>query len=139
MDVMSEGDLPTNVQALLYEHIESYEQLEVLLLLRLEAVETWSEERISSRLKIPSAMAAEALGALIKSGLVKLRADWPRYEYAAETRALDDAVGTLARLYTTHRFEIVKLMSANAIKRMRTGALRAFADAFVLHKDKDNG
>jgi hypothetical protein len=30
-------------------------------------------------------------------------------------------------------------MSANAINRVRTGALRAFADAFVIRKDKDDG
>jgi hypothetical protein len=30
-------------------------------------------------------------------------------------------------------------MSANAIERVRTAALHAFADAFVLGKDKGNG
>ena len=49
---------------------------------------------------------------------------------------------TLARLvevYEEQPIEIIKLMSANAIERVRTAALRAFADAFVLHKGKDNG
>ncbi|MGH8138289.1 MAG: hypothetical protein ACREVV_08860 [Steroidobacteraceae bacterium] len=136
---MSSSDLSAAVQALLYDHIESYEQLEILLLLRLAGGESWSEEQISSRLNISSSLTAGALSALRLSGLVKLREDWPRYEYAADTQAMDDAVNALAAVYATHRFEIIKLMSANAIKRMRTGALRAFADAFLLHKDKGDG
>jgi hypothetical protein len=136
---MNGVDLPAEVQALLYDHIESYEQLEILLLLRLEAAESWSEEHISSRLNISPTLTAAALSALRLSGVVKLRGEWPRYEYAADTPAIDDAVNMLVAIHSTHRFEIIKLMSANAIRRMRTGALRAFADAFVLRKDKDDG
>jgi hypothetical protein len=136
---MNGVDLPAEVQALLLDHIESYEQLEILLLLRLEAAESWSEERISSRLNISPTLTTAALSALRLSGVVKLRGEWPRYEYAADTPAIDDAVNMLVAIHSTHRFEIIKLMSANAIRRMRTGALRAFADAFVLRKDKDDG
>jgi hypothetical protein len=46
-------------------------------------------------------------------------------------------VNQLARAYALQRLEVVKLMTANAIKRLRTNALNAFAESFVIHKDKD--
>lgn len=138
---MTDWELPADVQALLFNHIESYEQLEILLLVRREASANWTAERIGSRLAISAILAKEALTALCASRLVKLRSGslGLEYEYAAESPALDESVSGLASVYTTHRFEIIKTMSANAIKRMRTGALRAFADAFILRKDKGNG
>ena len=138
---MSCAEIPDDVQALLRDHIESYEQLEVLLLLRREVGKTWAAERISERLGISPALAADALAALGTSRLVVAHEDEPetRYAYAPEKASLVETVNRLASDYASARIEIIKLMSANAINRVRTGALRAFADAFVIRKDKDNG
>lgn len=136
---MSTPDLPNLVRAFMLEHIDSYEQLEILLLLRLEATESWSELRISERLGLPVSLTADAVTALIAHGLVTRPGGGPRCAFAPRSEALDEAVTELARSYASQRLDIVKLMSSNAIKRMRTDALRAFADAFVLRKDKDNG
>ncbi|HEX3835555.1 MAG TPA: hypothetical protein VHW25_01215 [Steroidobacteraceae bacterium] len=119
------------------EYIESYEELEILLLLRLEATEVWSETRISDRLGLSAALTADAISTLIARGLVKRQGERPRCVFAPCPEALDEAVTALARSYTSQRLEIVKLMHSNAIKRMRTEALRAFSDAFVLRKDDD--
>jgi hypothetical protein len=138
---MSCAEIPDDVRALLRDHIESYEQLEVLLLLRREVGKTWAAERISGRLGISPALAADALAALRSSRLVVAHEDEPetRYVYAPGKASLVETVNRLASDYASARIEIVKLMSANAINRVRTGALRAFADAFVIRKDKDDG
>lgn len=136
---MRPTEVPSLVQAFVLEHIESYEQLEILLLLRLEATESWSELRISERLGLSVTLTADAVTALIAHGLVKRQGEGPRCVFAPRSEALDEAVTALGQSYTLQRLEIVKLMSANAIKRMRTDALRAFAEAFVLRKDEDNG
>ena len=133
---MSVTDVPTVVQALLLDHIESYEQLEILLLLRLEETEIWTEVRLGERLGLSAGLIAEAVTALIAHGLIKRQGELPRCVFAPRSEVLDEAVTELARTYASQRVEIVKLMSANAIKRMRTEALRAFADAFVLRKDQ---
>jgi hypothetical protein len=133
---MGVTEIPSPVQAFLLEHIESYEQLEILLLLRLEATEIWSEARISARLGLSATLTADALSALLAHGLVRRQGEPPRCVFAPRSEALDQVVTELARSYASQRLEILKLMSANAIKRMRTDALRAFADAFVLRKDE---
>lgn len=137
---MSCAEIPDDVQALLRDHIESYEQLEILLLLRREVGKTWAAERIGERLGISASLAADALAALRSSRLVAAQ-DEPetRYAYAPEKAALEETVSRLASDYASARIEIIKLMSANAINRVRTGALRAFADAFVIRKDKNDG
>jgi hypothetical protein len=48
-------------------------------------------------------------------------------------------VEQLIALYDAQPIETVKHVSANAIERVRTAAFRAFADAFVIRRSKDNG
>lgn len=129
--------LPETVQALLYEHIVSYEQLEILLLLRLESTETWTDDRIGDRMDLPSDLVSSAVSGLISSGFLTRQQDTLRCQYAPRSTSLDEAVNQLARAYALQRLEVVKLMTANAIKRLRTNALNAFAESFVIHKDKD--
>lgn len=45
----------------------------------------------------------------------------------------------LASVYTSRPIDIMRLMSANAIERVRTAALRTFAEAFVIRKDGRGG
>ena len=61
------------------------------------------------------------------------------YTYADEDSARDAIIGSLERLYRDEPIQIMQLMSANAIERLRTSTIRAFADAFVVRKDKGRG
>ncbi len=40
-------------------------------------------------------------------------------------------VATLVRVYREQPTTVIKLISANAVQRLRKGALRAFADAVI--------
>ena len=128
------------MSAFLRDYIDSYECLEVLLLLHRERT-SWTAEALSTRLKTRAPLIDDALASLVRSRLVIAdgRKMLTSYSYADEDGAKDAIVGSLERVYRDEPIKIMQLMSANAIERLRTGALRAFADSFVLRKDKDRG
>ena len=135
------SDLPEDVRALIHEHIESYEHLETLLLLRRERYEQWTSETLAARLHVRPELVSAALASLKASGLVDATGAAPtRFAYRAASSGLDAAVGRLEREYAERPILIIQLMSANSIERLRTAALHTFADAFILNKkDKDRG
>jgi len=135
--VSDASDLPEDVRALLKEHIESYEQLETLLLLRRERYEQWTAEGLAARLRVRAELIESALGGLKASGLVEVTRTLPScFAYRPASSGLDAAAGRLEREYVERPILIIQLMSANAIERLRTAALHTFADAFVLKKGK---
>lgn len=135
------SDLPDDVRALLHEHIESYEQLETLLLLRRERYEQWTGEALAARLRVHPELIESALVHLKASGLVDATGAAPtRFAYRTASSVLDATVGRLQSEYSERPILIIQLMSANAIERLRTATLHTFADAFVLKKkDHDRG
>jgi hypothetical protein len=138
---MMSDSLPQDVQDLLRGHVESYEHLAILLLVYCEPMRRWSEPELSERLRIPPQLAADAVSGLLAAGLLSadLKEDPPRYRYAA-SGATDGAIGRLALEYTQDPTRVVRLLNAIAIERVRTSAVRAFADSFVLKKkDRDRG
>ena len=135
-------DLAEDVRVLLHEHIESYEQLEVLLLLRRERAAEWTVAGLAARLRIREELIASALEGLKGGGLVGAIGTAPegRFAYRPASSGIDAATGRLEREYAERPIRIIQLMSANAIDRVRTAALHTFADAFVLKKkDTDRG
>jgi len=133
------GDLPEDVCGLLREHIETYEQLEVLLLLRRERDEKWTVAALAARLQVRDELIASALEGLETAGLAVVtgEASATFFTYRPATPGLDAAAGRLDREYAERPIRIIQLMSANAIERVRTSALQTFADAFVLKKKRD--
>ena len=138
---MAADDLPEGVQKLLRDHIESYEQLELLLFLRTERDHPWTVEALTVPLRIPASLASLALDELQRAGFVQARAPGAekQYVYVAQSDPVEATLNRLAQAYREHPIPILKQMSANAIERVRTAALRTFADAFLLRKDKKDG
>ncbi len=138
---MPADELPPDVQRLLRDHIESYEQLELLLLLRADRGCLWTEEDICARLKLAGTLVSGALQGLQSMGFAEVRPQSAakRYIYRVQADDLEATIERLAQAYRQQPIPIVKLMSANAIERLRTAALRTFADAFILKKDKNRG
>ncbi len=138
---MQGGELPDDVQALLRHHLESFEQLELLLLLRTDRDRCWSEESLVERLRIPSSLVLEAVQGLASAGFLAPTAPsgQKQYRYRVQSDSLEATIDRLSHAYKEQPMPVIKLMSANAIERVRTAALRTFADAFVLRKDKNDG
>lgn len=128
------------VRVFLRDHIDSYEDLEVLLLLRREHT-GWTSEALCTRLNSTATLIERTLATLVRSRLVNVShpPTPPSYAYADDDAARDATICALERAYREEPIQIIQLMSTNAIERLRTGAMRAFADAFILRKDKDRG
>jgi predicted transcriptional regulator len=134
-------DFPQDVEDLLLQELESYEQLEALLLLVKEPRRSLDAKTVAEETRIPHDAAAEALDHLCERGLVILEpaSGGPRFRYATPPH-LDGTIRTLARIYDERRVEVAKRMTANAIERVRTAALRRFSDAFLVkRRKKDDG
>ena len=133
---MAESSLPKDVQAFLRDHMESYEQLEILLLLRTRRGDFWAPGAVSGELHLPELVAEQALLALRQHGLlsVEVLPNSQRFRFRPESAELEALVEKLAEAYADHRIEVVRLMTASSIERLRARAARTFANAFLLGK-----
>jgi hypothetical protein len=132
--------LDIDIRRLLFEQITSYEQLETLLLLHGRPAQGWSVAAVAAAVGIDAANAVSALNELLAQRLAASSIDGhePEYHYAAAQSGMGDAVDRLARAYAEQRLEIVEQMSANAIERVRSSAARAFSDAFIFRRKRDD-
>jgi len=128
------------VRAFLRDYIDSFESLEVLLLLHRERTD-WTADELCRRFKIRARVIDDALASLIRAGLVNTAEQdvLTSYRYADEDVVRGALITSLECTYRDEPIKIMQLMSANAIERLRNGAIRAFADAFVFRKDKGRG
>ena len=134
---MTDSAIAAEVRTLVAERLHGYEQLEALLFLHARPGEECPAEAVAAALRIPVEAAAGALEDLVAHGLAGAReASRPVYRFAPSTPELRAAVASLARAYADQRLAVIKLMSENAIERLRTEATRAFADSFLIGRRK---
>jgi len=134
---MDEFEIPKDVQNLLHDRIESYEELEVLLFLAQEPAVVVTSKLVSEEMQIPRSLASHALVRLRDNGLVEPDGVADGYRYRPREVRLGRSVERLRDAYDHHRVGIVKLMSTNAVERIRMAAVRTFADAFVVRRNRD--
>jgi hypothetical protein len=136
---MPDGGVPADVQAFLREHVESYEQLEVLLRLRLQPDRSWTPLDVASELRISDELGLAALRFLCRERL--LGVDVGRgvllFRYAPQSAELVELIPRLAIAYEENRLEVMRLMTANAIDRLRLGPMNRLANAFLLGRKKN--
>jgi predicted ArsR family transcriptional regulator len=136
---MTTDDVPARVRRLLEAHVETYEQLEALLFLARRG-KPHNADTVAEELGIAPEAALEALQHLRARGLVVETSAGRERVYRIETASThaDSPVQTLARLYEERRMDVAKLMTDNAIARMRTATIRRFADAFIVKRSPKN-
>ena len=127
--------LPADVQSLLREHVSSYEQLHILLLLFQERVD-WSAEALAARFKLPVTSISAALSVLASHGLVIPTSEPPDPKYRYASPMNEPAVEALVHAYQKQPLAVIRFLAEQSIERIRADALRAFADAFLFRKDK---
>lgn len=130
--------MPERVRVFLTENVETYEQLEALLLLRIRPEQAWSAAEVAGVLHIDNELAVGALDELCTRRLIEVsrESEHARYQLGSDTE-LRQIVDLVARANVENRLEIVRLMHVNAIKRMRATAARTFADAFLIRRKKN--
>jgi CheY-like chemotaxis protein len=119
---------PADLRSFLFEHIEGPLELEVLLFLRTRHDRSFMPSVVAELMHMRRESAAEALERLARRGLIDGPPD-STYRFAPRAGAgtvadLADKVDRLASLYEERRLDVIKLISANAIERVRLAARR---------------
>lgn len=137
LGIVSNDQLPGDLDRLLNEHVHSYEELDVLLLLhRTGRSRPWTPETVAGELKISEDSAVGALEGLRARGLVSSGPEPGGFRYEPSRPDLDEAVIKLARLHSENRFAIVHSMSKHALDRVRHSVLHALVDGFLQPEPK---
>jgi hypothetical protein len=136
---MTAAPLAEQVCWLLREHLTMFEQLEALLYLRIHQGSEYDLTALGDALGIQPEHLIVALNGLLTSGLIAVGSHQGLYRFAPHSAELIDAVELLALAYREQSAAVLSTMSVNAIERIRSGPMRAFADSFVLGGKKRNG
>jgi predicted transcriptional regulator len=120
-------DTPDTVLRFIDRHIESVEQLEILLLLAEESRD-WSSFEIFKRIQSSEASVMQRLQQLSSAGLVVNKAGQFRFEPRDES--MRGIVRDLAELYRIRRVRVIE-----AIYTRKTDVVQTFANAFKLKKE----
>jgi hypothetical protein len=130
---LSNVDLSPAVRRFIAEHIESAEQLDILLLLHRDPSKSWTALDVSQAIYTVPASATLRLELLVGSGLVASSgASDPRYHYAPTSEGLEKQVAELAAAYAADRVAVIKFIFAKP-----PDALESFSEAFRLKGKKD--
>jgi hypothetical protein len=129
------NDLPEDVRQFIADHIESVEQLEILLLLHQHGGRVWTAESVARELRIAPLSAGERLDELARASILsRIQGSATEYRYAPGSASLQAAVSGLATAYSERRVTVINFIFSKPVDKIRT-----FADAFRLRKDDDNG
>lgn len=109
------------------EHIDSVEQLEILLLLAAEPIRSWSSEEVAKELRTSGRSAVTRLDRLTKQGLLSKTGD--QYLYQPKTEETREIVDALSNTYKTHRYRVISLIFS-----AKDSALDDFVDAFTIKR-----
>jgi hypothetical protein len=133
-----ENPISDDLVALLSERVTSLEQIEVLLRLRAQPTVASALDEIVAQLPLPPDAVDDALAALVEQRLLVRdeAAGWPRWRYRSETPELERVIASLAEVYRERTLEVMRILSAQALDRIRNSAARAFADSFVIGRRK---
>lgn len=123
---MPETSVSERVRNLIFEHIDSVEQLEILLFLREHPERSWTSQEISTELRSSQASVEKRIAVLVSIGLVSQNAKNFTYDPARE-----DLVRELSETYKIRPHRVLELIFS-PMKRARH-----FADAFMVPTKKN--
>jgi DNA-binding transcriptional ArsR family regulator len=124
---VSEEGVPESVVQFVSRHIESLEQLEILLFLHGEGSRPRTVAEIFKRIQSSQASVQDRLKKLQTAGLVA--SDEKGYRYQSGNPDTDACVAALAENYKLRRVRIIE-----AIYAPKPDAAQSFADAFRLRR-----
>jgi hypothetical protein len=127
------------LKQLLADSVEGFEELELLAWLGARNEEPADIELIAREVRLPAEIAESTLARLVSRGFLAVSGDRPeRYSYAPG----NDSRETIDRIVGEYRANptfVMKLMTENAIERVRNAALKTFAECFRIRKPGSNG
>jgi predicted transcriptional regulator len=132
---MSSNGLTSELQAFVLQHVDSIEQLEVLLLLHAQSGRTWTAAEVSLELRSAPESVANRLKSLVKTGLL-VQVSQPEtageavYRYQPASDKAESLLQSLTEAYRTRRFTVINLILSRPPDSIKT-----FADAFRIKKE----
>ena len=136
---MNSSALSAELADFMRDHVSSYEELHALLLLAGAPARAWSCAEMADSLKISMDLVTTALDGLLQvGGLVSSERQGAAtvYRYAPTSDFARKQVADLQRAYAEDRMDVVQVMTANAMERVRGAAARRLADAFRFERSK---
>jgi hypothetical protein len=124
--LMNQTPLPTNVQNLISDVIDSVGTLEMLLLLYRRPEREWFCDDVAGEMRVERDWVQSQLLTLVRAGLFCESGRQTRsYRYYPASMELNAAVAELARTYATRSPTVISFIHSRP-----AAALRRFADAF---------
>ncbi|HKT59659.1 MAG TPA: hypothetical protein VJQ46_06385 [Gemmatimonadales bacterium] len=123
--------LPEDVRRFLVRHIDSVEELEVLLHARQSPGRSWSASDMARELYSHPSSIDQRFQRLLGAGLLR-ESGSEYFQYAPRSAELDQVVARLADAYRERRVAVVSLIASKPIENVR-----AFSDAFRFRKRKE--
>lgn len=126
--------IPEDLRKFIDMHIDSVEQLEVLLLLRRSAGRSWTVEAVSEDLRSSDMSARIRLQDLTSRGMLEreLAEGKTLFRYAPRDGRLAALIDRLADLYASRPARLIELIFSKP-----TDQLKALADSFRLRRTED--
>ncbi len=132
---MTAGDLPENVRQFLFQHIDSVEQLDTIVLLFEHKEKWWTAKMLSEELRTSVSSAGKRLSVMQHLGLAVTN-EGGAFKYHPADTELHLLIENLIGQYKVRRHTILQLIFST-MKRAKS-----FADAFVISgsdaKEEDN-
>lgn len=129
-----EPDISDRVRRFIEQHINSLEELEVLLLLHRTSGQEWSAELVARELRIERQSCERRLEALAAGGLLSVSPGAARQYAYDPMNESNGAVRELEGAYEKYRLRVINLIFSKPVDKIRT-----FADSFRIRKEESDG
>lgn len=125
--------IPEDVREFIFEHIDSIEQLDIMMLLRSHRERFWTAQQVSVELRTNAESAANRLNLLRTIGILDVKdPSEPSYRYNPSPE-IDHVVRKLGEEYKIRPHKIYELIFSS-LKRARK-----FLNAFTMRDKKEDG
>jgi hypothetical protein len=127
-----------DVRRFLAEHIDGYEQLEALVYLARRRRRSSTAADVATGTRMLTLVAMKALYDLRRAGLVREIIEEGRtaFVFWPATPELAATADRFVALHEANPVDVIHLMNANALQRVRSSAAVLFADAFVIRRPR---
>lgn len=134
---MSPSDVPERVKNFIFEHVDSVEQLEILLLLNAQRDKSWTVQALSDEMRSNPQSIEQRLKRWLSLGLIS-ETGGSSYIFSPPDPSVEDVIRVLADNYRVQRHRVLELI----FSPMKMA--RDFASAFRVGEPKskkgdDNG
>jgi hypothetical protein len=119
------------LKQLLFETVEGFEDLAVLVwFYETERVDAADAHGVAKGASLPSDDAAAALERLVARGLLEVEPGDPKRFRSTRDPARREIATRVVSEFRTSSGQVMRLLAENAIERVKTAALRTFAECF---------